>query len=69
MLQTHPPPPFLPPAAVADARPSQWRAALAPVEAVAVSSLQTWLPKLSHPIRVGGTPSQSSRTRTVRLLA
>ncbi len=30
-----------------------WSAALAPLEAVAVSRLSTWLPKLSRPIRVG----------------
>jgi hypothetical protein len=30
-----------------------WSAALAPLEAAAVERLRTWLPKLSHPVRIG----------------
>jgi len=32
----------------------QWRAHLVSVEQAAVQSLTTWLPKLTHPIRIGG---------------
>jgi hypothetical protein len=35
----------------ADAR--RWSAALAPLERVAVERLSSWLPKLSHPVRIG----------------
>src|SRR5512139_3516322 len=34
-----------------DAR--RWSAALAPLERVAVERLSSWLPKLSHPVRIG----------------
>lgn len=36
-----------------DPQGNKWCAALAPVEQAAVASLQSWLPKLTHPIRVG----------------
>jgi hypothetical protein len=36
-----------------DARARRWSAALAPLESAARDKLMEWLPKLSHPIRIG----------------
>jgi hypothetical protein len=36
-----------------DAQARQWAAALAPLERTAVAHLTAWLPKLTHPIRIG----------------
>ena len=36
-----------------DADAQAWAQALAPLEAAAIARLQSWLPKLAYPIRVG----------------
>jgi hypothetical protein len=36
-----------------DAQAREWSTAVAPLEAAAVERLETWLPKLSYPIRIG----------------
>ena len=39
--------------AATDAQAAEWLAALEPLEALAADRIRTWLPNLSHPIRIG----------------